>query len=287
MTSLSVRQYIVGIYRELGLDEKNITKVQTGGPDGDLGSNEILLSKDKTITIIDGSGVLHDPLGLDRTELVRLAKERKMIVNFDASKLSKDGYRVLVEDQDFKLPSGEVIADGADFRNNAHFRYKSDIFVPCGGRPESINISNVARLFDEEGRCNFKYIVEGANLFCTQQARLALEKKGVILFKDSSANKGGVTSSSLEVLAGLGLQDEEFIDLMTSQHEEGFSDFYINYVQGIQKVITDNAALEFKCMWEDHQESKRPFTVISDDIGRQLMDLQNELYVFGEYFVLA
>jgi glutamate dehydrogenase len=50
MTSLSVRQYIVGIYRELGLDEKNITKVQTGGPDGDLGSNEILLSKDKTIT---------------------------------------------------------------------------------------------------------------------------------------------------------------------------------------------------------------------------------------------
>ena len=46
MTSLSVRQYIVGIYRELGLDEKNITKVQTGGPDGDLGSNEILLSKD-------------------------------------------------------------------------------------------------------------------------------------------------------------------------------------------------------------------------------------------------
>jgi glutamate dehydrogenase len=50
MTSLSVRQYIIGIYRELGLDEKNITKVQTGGPDGDLGSNEILLSKDKTTT---------------------------------------------------------------------------------------------------------------------------------------------------------------------------------------------------------------------------------------------
>lgn len=50
MTSLSVRQYIVGIYRELGLDETKITKIQTGGPDGDLGSNEILLSKDKTVT---------------------------------------------------------------------------------------------------------------------------------------------------------------------------------------------------------------------------------------------
>lgn len=49
MTSLSVRGYTTGIYRKLGLREEDIKKVQTGGPDGDLGSNEILLSKDKTI----------------------------------------------------------------------------------------------------------------------------------------------------------------------------------------------------------------------------------------------
>lgn len=49
MTSLSVRAYTTGIYRQLGLKEEEVTKVQTGGPDGDLGSNEILLSKDKTI----------------------------------------------------------------------------------------------------------------------------------------------------------------------------------------------------------------------------------------------
>ena len=42
--------------------------------------------------------------------------------------------------------------------------------------------------------------IVGANLFFTQAARLALEKEGVILFKDASANKGGVTSSSLEVI---------------------------------------------------------------------------------------
>lgn len=30
MTSLSVRQYLVGIYRELGLKEQNVKKVQTG-----------------------------------------------------------------------------------------------------------------------------------------------------------------------------------------------------------------------------------------------------------------
>ena len=37
-----------------------------------------------------------------------------------------------------------------------------------------------------------------------------IEKAGVIMFKDASANKGGVTSSSLEVLAALVLTDDEF-----------------------------------------------------------------------------
>lgn len=57
-------------------------------------------------------------------------------------------------------------------------------------RPEAVNISNVAALVDSEGKPHFKYIVEGANLFFTQQARLYLEKRKVVLFKDSSANKG-------------------------------------------------------------------------------------------------
>ncbi len=56
-------------------------------------------------------------------------------------------------------------------------------------RPEAVNISNVANLVDAEGKPNFKYVVEGANLFFTQQARFWLEKKGVVLFKDSSTNK--------------------------------------------------------------------------------------------------
>lgn len=157
---------------------------------------------------MDGSGVLADPNGINREELIRLAKGRKMINHFDRSKLSKDGYVVLVDDHDLTLPSGEVVPDGTDFRNGAHFRYKADLFVPCGGRPEAVNISNVADLFDEDGKCHYKYIIEGANLFLTQQARLYLEKRGVVVFKDASANKGGVTSSSLEVLAGLGLNDQ-------------------------------------------------------------------------------
>ena len=35
-------------------DESQITKFQTGGPDGDLGSNEILISKDNTVVTCRG-----------------------------------------------------------------------------------------------------------------------------------------------------------------------------------------------------------------------------------------
>jgi len=278
MTSLSVRQYVVGIYSKLGLREKDITKVQTGGPDGDLGSNEILLSNDKTIAIIDGSGVLADPQGLDRQELIRLAKLRIPVSNFDRSKLSKEGYLVLVEDQDIKLPSGEIIIDGTDFRNTAHMRFKADMFVPCGGRPEAVNISNVASLVDHEGKPHFKYIVEGANLFLTQQARLYLEKRKVILFKDSSANKGGVTSSSLEVLAGLSLSNEEYLDLMVFKEGKP-SELYKSYVQDIQQKITENAAAEFQCIWKEHQRvgGSKPRTLISDELSSKLNNLQAEL----------
>lgn len=56
-------------------------------------------------------------------------------------------------------------------------------------RPEAVNISNVSNLVDAEGKSHFKYVIEGANLFFTQQARFWLERKGVVLFKDSSTNK--------------------------------------------------------------------------------------------------
>ncbi len=44
-----------------------------------------------------------------------------------------------------------------------------------------------------------------------------MAEAGVVIFKDASANKGGVTSSSLEVLAALSLSDAEFQKHMTVQ----------------------------------------------------------------------
>lgn len=67
-------------------------------------TDEILLSKDKTVAIIDGSGVLYDPAGLDRSELVRLAKARKPINFFAKEKLGPEGYQILVDQKDIQLP---------------------------------------------------------------------------------------------------------------------------------------------------------------------------------------
>lgn len=104
MTTRSVHQYVLGILRKLNLKEEQIFKLQTGGPDGDLGSNEILISKDKTIGIVDGSGVLFDPAGLNRDELKRLASKRLMISHFDVSLLGPKGYRILVDENGVKVP---------------------------------------------------------------------------------------------------------------------------------------------------------------------------------------
>lgn len=59
----------------------------TGGPDGDLGSNEIKMSNEKIIGIVDGSGVLFDPEGINREHLNKLA-ENRLPVNFYTGPLS-------------------------------------------------------------------------------------------------------------------------------------------------------------------------------------------------------
>ncbi|KAE9390239.1 NAD(P)-binding protein [Gymnopus androsaceus JB14] len=222
-------QYVLGIYKQLGLKEREITKHLT-------------------------------------------------VAHFDRTRLSKDGYLVKIEEQDVKLPSGEIVLDGIDFRNGTHLRFKADLFVPCGGRPEAVNMSNMAALFDSEGKPHFKYIVEGANLFLTQQARLFLGKRKVVVFKDSSTNKGGVTSSSLEVLAGLALSTQEYVDSMIFKDSKP-SEFHQSYVKDIQEKITENAAAEFHCMWKEHThlQGAKPRTTISDELSSTLNNLQAEL----------
>ncbi|KAF2735428.1 NAD-specific glutamate dehydrogenase [Polyplosphaeria fusca] len=278
MTTLSVREYVLGIYRKLNLDPSKIMKLQTGGPDGDLGSNEILLSNEKYAAIVDGSGVLVDPQGLNHDELLRLAKQRAMINQFDISKLSPEGYRVLVDENNVKLPTGETVYNGTSFRNTFHLRggQHYDTFVPCGGRPESIDLSSVSKLIID-GKSVVPYIVEGANLFITQDAKLRLEKAGCILYKDASANKGGVTSSSLEVLASLSFDDAGFIENMCIREDGTAPEFYDQYVKNVQKIIQNNARLEFEAIWREHQTSGQPRSILSDTLSIAITKLDEEL----------
>lgn len=278
MTTLSVREYILGIYRKLNLDPRKVRKLQTGGPDGDLGSNEILLGNEMYTAIVDGSGVLVDPKGINREELVRLARKRAMISQFDTSKLSPEGYRVLIDENNVKLPSGEIVYNGTTFRNLFHLRGGShyDIFVPCGGRPESIDLSSASKLI-VDGKCVIPYIVEGANLFITQDAKLRLEKAGCILYKDASANKGGVTSSSLEVLASLSFDDAGFIEHMCVREDGTAPEFYDNYVKQVQEIIKNNAALEFEAIWKEHQATGELRSTLSDTLSIAITKLDEEL----------
>ena len=278
MTTNSVHEYVLGILRKLGLREETILKVQTGGPDGDLGSNEILISRDKTTCIIDGSGVLFDPDGLDRQEMKELAGKRQMIENFQRSRLGPRGFLVRVNDSNITLPDGTRVQDGLDFRNTFHLHpmLKADLFVPCGGRPNSITIQNWKQLLDDNGVPRFKFIVEGANLFLTQQARLALEAKGVLIFKDASANKGGVTSSSLEVLASLAMSDEDYMKHLCVLDGK-VPEFRNRYVHDVLNTIRENARMEFEVLWDEHLKSKTPLSILTDRLSDRINTVSDSI----------
>eukprot|EP00796_Vickermania_ingenoplastis_P001329 gene1328-772_t len=294
MTTQSVRANVEKIYEKLKLDQTKLTKFQTGGPDGDLGCNEILRSKEKVVGMVDISASLHDPNGLDRTELKRLADNRLQLKAFDKSKLSKGGFLVLVDDVNVKLPDGKTFKNGVALRDEFHFLPYSDadVFVPCGGRPRSVTLENVGRFLkvpDADGesmllgkfgnlapdQLKFKYIVEGANLFISQDARLALERSGVLVIKDATANKGGVTSSSLEVLAGLALSDEEHAKYMSAKSATDAPAFYKKYVKEIEKRIVDNAEKEFEAIWANWlQNPSQPKTLISDALSSKNVQIR-------------
>eukprot|EP00996_Jenningsia_fusiforme_P002118 NODE_2960_length_1080_cov_7.699321_g2715_i0.p1 GENE.NODE_2960_length_1080_cov_7.699321_g2715_i0~~NODE_2960_length_1080_cov_7.699321_g2715_i0.p1 ORF type:complete len:338 (-),score=68.39 NODE_2960_length_1080_cov_7.699321_g2715_i0:66-938(-) len=142
----------------------------------------------------------------------------------------------------------------------------ADLFVPCGGRPKSVTAQTVKHLF-QDGRPKFRFVIEGANLFLTDDARRALEDAGVFVYKDASTNKGGVMSSSLEVLAALVMPPADHELLMCVP--EGSSEpprFYQSYVQHIQHVIEERARLEFKCMWDLKQRQPDAYNTDTTDL---------------------
>jgi glutamate dehydrogenase len=208
VTSEGLNVFLEVALKTIGIDPRrqSFTLKLTGGPDGDVAGNEIKIAirefgeRVKIVGIADGLGCAEDPRGLDPRELLRLVEESRSIIAFDRGKLSPDG----------RL-TGAGDPEGARVRNDMHNRVVSDVFVPAGGRPEAINGSNWTRFEHANGRPASQLIVEGANLFLTQEARRKLFEAGVVVIKDSSANKCGVICSSYEVLACLLLTEAELL----------------------------------------------------------------------------
>jgi glutamate dehydrogenase len=207
VTSEGVNVFLERALIARGIDPRKrpFTVKITGGPDGDVAGNMIrILDRDyganaRIVGIADGSGSGEDPDGLDHAELLRLFREALPIAGFDRSRLGKRGRIVAVEEP-----------DGARLRNTLHNRVVADAFVPGGGRPATINESNW-RDFLVDGKPSSPIVVEGANLFLTPEARTALSGEGVLIMKDSSANKCGVICSSFEIDACMVLSDGEFL----------------------------------------------------------------------------
>ena len=176
-----------------------------------------------------------------------------------------------------------MVDSGLKFRNEFHLDPLSsaDVFVPCGGRPEAVDLTNVHQLIKADGSPRFKYIVEGANLFFTQEARVKMEKAGAIIFKDASANKGGVTSSSLEVLAALAFTDEEFHEHMQVQTSPSGAPvvpaFYSDYIRTVHSIIEKNAELEFEALWREGERTGKSRSVLSDQLSIGIVKLNEEL----------
>ena len=59
--------------------------------------------------VVDGSGVLYDPHGINREELLQLANKRIPISGFDKNKLSNEGFKVLVDETNIVLPSIKLL----------------------------------------------------------------------------------------------------------------------------------------------------------------------------------
>ena len=236
VTSLGVNVYMHILLKHFGIDpEKDRFTIKiSGGPDGDVAGNQIYnLYKyypetAKLLAITDVSGTIYDPEGLDLSVLVELFKQAKPIKYYPPEKLNEGGFLVdrFVKREEsafaqqtlcWRKKDGKLVEDwlsGSDmnylYRNNVH-KTMVDVFVPAGGRPRTLNESNVTDFLNEKGEPTAKGIVEGANLYLTPEARVFLQEKGVLIIKDSSANKAGVICSSFEVLSGLTLGCELFL----------------------------------------------------------------------------
>ncbi|MCB1106467.1 MAG: NAD-glutamate dehydrogenase [Chlamydiia bacterium] len=299
VTSLGVNVCMQEVLRYMGIDPAKdpFTIKISGGPDGDVAGNQILnLYKHfpmtaKLLAITDVSGTIYDPQGLDLSILADLFHNVKPLAAYPPKKLNDGGFLLDLQTKKeqtafaqktlcWKKERGKLIEkwlSGSDmnhlFRHNLH-QVETDIFIPAGGRPRTLNENNYQD-FLVKGKPSSKGIVEGANLYLTPQARRELENLGVIIIKDSSANKGGVICSSMEILAGLTMTEEEFLKNKQALMPQ------------ILGLIEEKARDEASLLLKSHDETGEYLTDLSDQVSERINTYTYELLDYLEALPLA
>ncbi len=226
----------------------------TGGPDGDVAGNmiKILVSQYgdcvSFVGIADGTGSAEDPEGLSHKELLRLVHGNLPISEYNTDLLNAGGRLHTVDTE-----------EGIIARNTMHNRVVSDVFVPGGGRPNTVNKNNWTDFLVREGTASSPLIVEGANLFFSQEVRQLLhEAAGVKIIKDSSANKCGVICSSFEIASSMLLSEDEFI-----RHKGAI-------VADVLDHLRHSARREAKLLFKEQKLRPKSLPAVSEAISKAI-----------------
>ena len=264
VTSEGVNTFLRVALQERGIDPFNqpFTVKMTGGTNGDVAGNMLkFLNRDYNgnaliVGIADGTATAEDPDGLCMDELMRMVKSDEPIAAYNPQKLG---------------PRGKFLEattpEGCRMRDTMAFRVKSDVFVPAGGRPATINMNNYLSFLDKDGVPSSPLVVEGANLFTTPAARQALfDAAGVTFVKDSSANKCGVITSSYEILLSMMLETPEFLAMKNQ--------FVPEILTKLRAVAETEAKLIFR---EMRLDETKPFPVVSAEVSAAITRLHDAL----------
>ncbi len=262
----------------------------TGGPNGDVAGNclRIILERCPRVQIrliLDGTAALYEPSGINGDGLRRIVLAHDLDT-FDPAFLKEGGYIIFrtgrrmegLKESHRRLSriDGKLVEDWLDIDdfyrlyNSLVFTVKTDLFIPAGGRPESIDSQNWRTFLDEDGLPSSKVIIEGANSFVTPEARLQLQKNGAVIMRDASANKCGVISSSYEIIANLLLSESEFLD-----HKE-------RYVGDVLDILKKRAADEARLILQRRKESGNTllYSEISETISQNINNYYSRLFEF-------
>jgi len=262
----------------------------TGGPNGDVAGNalRIMLERCPGVQIrliLDGTAALYDPNGISHDELRRIVLQHDLDA-FNPDFLGKGAHIIFrtgrrmdgLKESHRKVTRtanglAEEWLDIDDFNrlyNSLVFTVKADLFIPAGGRPETIDGQNWRSFMDGDGVPSSGVIIEGANSYITPEARIQLQNSGVVLMRDASANKCGVISSSYEIIANLLLSEREFME-----HKE-------LYAGDVLTILEKRAADEARLILRRWKESGGTllYSEISETISQNINSFYSRLFEF-------